>query len=136
MCLTKSWRRGSTSKRCLRRSARNISGWDDSPVCAACSARNTPHLVRAGRTVVESARRTEPAFCKPEERRMDKRRLGRGLDALIGDGAVAELPPDTEVAINQIQRNPCQPRKAFDKDELASLAASVRAHGILQPIVV
>ena len=67
---------------------------------------------------------------------MDKRRLGRGLDALIGDGAVAELPEATEVAIDQIQHNPYQPRKMFDKDELASLAASVRAHGILQPIVV
>jgi ParB family chromosome partitioning protein len=68
---------------------------------------------------------------------MDKRRLGRGLDALIGgDGGIAELPPDAEVAIQQIQQNPNQPRKTFDKDELASLAASVRIHGILQPVVV
>lgn len=67
---------------------------------------------------------------------MDKRRLGRGLDALIGDGGVAEMPPDTEVAIDRIQHNPYQPRKSFDKDELASLAASVRTHGILQPVVV
>jgi ParB family chromosome partitioning protein len=68
---------------------------------------------------------------------MDKRRLGRGLDALIGgDGGIAEMPPDAEVAIQQIQQNPNQPRKTFDKDELASLAASVRIHGILQPVVV
>ncbi len=67
---------------------------------------------------------------------MDKRRLGRGLDALIGDGGVAEMPPDTEVAIDRIHHNPYQPRKTFDKDELASLAASVRTHGILQPVVV
>ena len=69
---------------------------------------------------------------------MDKRRLGRGLDALISgaDGGVAELAPDAEVAIDRIQHNPYQPRKTFDKDELASLSASVRMHGILQPVVV
>src|SRR5262245_33858110 len=69
---------------------------------------------------------------------MEKRRLGRGLDALMGDGnaAVAELTPDAEVAIDRIQHNPYQPRKTFDKDELASLSASVKTHGILQPVVV
>jgi ParB family chromosome partitioning protein len=69
---------------------------------------------------------------------MEKRRLGRGLDALIGGDAtaVAELTPDAEVAIDRIQHNPYQPRKTFDKDELASLCASVRTHGILQPVVV
>jgi ParB family transcriptional regulator, chromosome partitioning protein len=69
---------------------------------------------------------------------MEKRRLGRGLNALIGgEGAgVAELNQDAEVAIERIQHNPFQPRKSFDKDELASLSASVKNHGILQPIVV
>ncbi|MBI3407837.1 MAG: ParB/RepB/Spo0J family partition protein [Planctomycetes bacterium] len=63
---------------------------------------------------------------------MDKRRLGRGLNALITepDGAGSEVP------LEQIERNPFQPRKSFDKDELASLSASVKQHGILQPIVV
>lgn len=65
---------------------------------------------------------------------MDKKRLGRGLDALIanGNGAAA----DTEVPVGKIQQNPAQPRKTFDSDELASLSASIRAHGILQPLVV
>ncbi len=68
---------------------------------------------------------------------MEKRRLGRGLDALInGNGAVAELPPDAEVALDRIQHNPFQPRKSFDEDELAQLSASVKTHGILQPVVV
>jgi ParB family chromosome partitioning protein len=67
---------------------------------------------------------------------MEKRRLGRGLDALIPtEGAVAERP-DAEVALERIEHNPFQPRKSFDQDELASLSASVRLHGILQPIVV
>jgi ParB family transcriptional regulator, chromosome partitioning protein len=66
---------------------------------------------------------------------MDKRRMGRGLDALLGDGAVAELPGG-EVPLEKIEHNPWQPRKSFDADELASLCASVRTHGILQPLVV
>ena len=68
---------------------------------------------------------------------MEKRRLGRGLDALLG----IEVPegadkPNGEVPVGLIQQNPYQPRKTFDKDELASLSASVRTHGILQPLVV
>ena len=73
---------------------------------------------------------------------MEKRRLGRGLDALLGgaDGAgvaTMEAPVDaSEVSIERIARNPHQPRKHFDADDLASLSASVREHGILQPLVV
>ena len=68
---------------------------------------------------------------------MDKRRMGRGLDALLSgsDLAVAELP-GSEVPVEKIEQNPWQPRKSFDPDELASLSASVKMHGILQPLVV
>jgi ParB family chromosome partitioning protein len=69
---------------------------------------------------------------------METKRLGRGLNALLGDGAsetVATMP-NGEVPLERIQRNPNQPRKSFDPDELASLSASVRTHGILQPLVV
>jgi ParB family chromosome partitioning protein len=68
---------------------------------------------------------------------MERKRLGRGLDALLGNGdtAVAELP-DAEVPLAKIQHNPSQPRKSFDADELASLSASIKAHGVLQPLVV
>ena len=71
---------------------------------------------------------------------MEKRRLGRGLDALLGgsDTALAEPSAENgaEVAIDKIAENPFQPRKSFDKDELASLSASVKEHGVLQPLVV
>jgi ParB family chromosome partitioning protein len=66
-----------------------------------------------------------------------KARLGRGLDALIGNGennghslAQAEAPLDA------IERNPYQPRKEFDDSELSALSASIRSHGVLQPLVV
>jgi len=71
---------------------------------------------------------------------MEKRRLGRGLDALLGmtdnSGDTATLPEQPQVPIDSIQHNPNQPRKTFDQDELAALSASVRTHGILQPLVV
>jgi ParB family chromosome partitioning protein len=64
---------------------------------------------------------------------MEKKRLGRGLDALLG-GDVTEMTGEATLA--QIDHNPQQPRKNFDPDELASLTASVKTHGILQPLVV
>jgi ParB family transcriptional regulator, chromosome partitioning protein len=64
-----------------------------------------------------------------------KARLGRGLDALLGLDA-APAAAQTQVPLDAIGHNPYQPRKAFDDDELASLAASIRSHGVLQPLVV
>lgn len=58
--------------------------------------------------------------------------LGRGLGALIPAGArsVEEIPPE------QIRRNPRQPRTRFDDEALATLAASIKQLGLLQPVVV
>jgi ParB family chromosome partitioning protein len=69
---------------------------------------------------------------------MEKRRLGRGLDALLGPSGGGEAPKAelTQVAIEQIEQNPFQPRKAFDEEELTSLRESIQTHGVLQPLVV
>jgi ParB family chromosome partitioning protein len=67
---------------------------------------------------------------------MDKRRLGRGLDALLGGADTDSVSASAEVPLEHIQQNPYQPRKTFDPDDLASLSASVKSHGILQPLVV
>ncbi len=64
-----------------------------------------------------------------------RRALGRGLSQLLGDEAEAQGRLTT-VAIERIRPNPRQPRKSFDSDSLAELAASIREHGILQPLVV
>jgi ParB family transcriptional regulator, chromosome partitioning protein len=59
--------------------------------------------------------------------------LGRGLDALIpraAEGTQQEIP------IDRVRRNPHQPRGDFNEGGLAELAASIAAHGVLQPIVV
>ena len=63
-------------------------------------------------------------------------RLGRGLDALLGGPPPSTGGGTTHVETGRIQRNPYQPRKSFDDDELKQLTDSVKSHGILQPLVV
>ncbi|MEO8251321.1 MAG: ParB/RepB/Spo0J family partition protein [Chloroflexota bacterium] len=60
--------------------------------------------------------------------------LGRGLDALIPRSAPSN--ETSEIPLDRIARNPHQPRRRFDDDETAELAASIAQHGVLQPIVV
>ncbi len=61
--------------------------------------------------------------------------LGRGLTSLIpqrahADGAVVEI------SLSRVTANPYQPRKHWDDADLADLAASIREHGVLQPVLV
>jgi ParB family chromosome partitioning protein len=68
-----------------------------------------------------------------------KARLGRGLEALLGTADDAGPPAGharSEVPVEAIEANPYQPRRAFDGDDLASLGESIKAHGVLQPLVV
>jgi ParB family chromosome partitioning protein len=69
-----------------------------------------------------------------------KRGLGRGLDALLGGAAAEETAPAAQpggsLPIEQLQPGRYQPRTGMDPERLAELAASIRAHGIVQPIVV
>jgi ParB family chromosome partitioning protein len=67
----------------------------------------------------------------------NKSRLGRGLDALLsGAEAAGNGAPLSQVSVETIDQNPYQPRKEFDDDSLAALRDSIKAHGILQPLVV
>lgn len=65
-------------------------------------------------------------------------KTGKGLSSLIPSGG--GVPPVTggltEVAISAIELNPHQPRTHFDDDTLNELAASIRAVGVLQPLLV
>lgn len=60
-----------------------------------------------------------------------RRGLGRGLDALLPTGGDVR-----EVDLTRIEPNPDQPRQHFDEDALQSLAASIREHGVVQPLIV
>lgn len=66
------------------------------------------------------------------------RGLGRGLGALIPEVEASDRSGDgvTELALSAIQPNPEQPRKEFDAVRLEELAASIKEHGVVQPIVV
>jgi ParB family chromosome partitioning protein len=61
-----------------------------------------------------------------------RRGLGRGFELLVGPGSpeLAHLP------VAQIHANPRQPRKAFDEEAVGGLAESIRAQGLIQPVVV
>jgi ParB family transcriptional regulator, chromosome partitioning protein len=63
----------------------------------------------------------------------ERRGLGRGLEVLLGEGAQPEL---LHLPVDAIHPNPRQPRKRFEPEAAAGLAASIQLQGVLQPIVV
>ena len=73
-----------------------------------------------------------------------KRGLGRGLEALLGPKAAAEVPAleaaagDTlrQLPVDALTAGKYQPRKHWDEDKLEELAESIMAQGVIQPIVV
>lgn len=86
-----------------------------------------------------------------DERVQIRRRLGRGLNALMGEdsgsstfesqavapgAATPRLNDLHQVPVNAIERNPFQPRSEFDLAELKELADSIQQHGVLQPLLV
>ncbi len=65
--------------------------------------------------------------------------LGRGLDVLLGPQPIAvpgAAVGTTEIPLEKVLPNPQQPRIQFDPDTIEELAASIRRHGVLQPVVV
>lgn len=85
---------------------------------------------------------------------MTKKGLGNGLDTMLGvnttqgrkrkttDGEIKEvikevkIPVDTTLKIKDIEINKNQPRKYFNEDGLEELAASIKQHGVIEPLVV
>lgn len=69
---------------------------------------------------------------------MSKKGLGRRLDALFPEGDLSDREKGNlrEIEISAIEPNPKQPRKNFDQNKLEELVASIREHGIVQPLVV
>src|SRR5262245_19060731 len=68
-----------------------------------------------------------------------RKALGRGLSALLGTPSNTEVIDSDqlrEIDVDRILPNTQQPRKHFNEAALAELAESIRAHGVIQPIVV
>lgn len=80
-----------------------------------------------------------------------RQRLGRGLASLIGTGGIvpprpmpghggseaapAAIPAERFVALDRISPNPNNPRRRFDEADLNDLAASIKNHGVVQPLL-
>jgi ParB family transcriptional regulator, chromosome partitioning protein len=62
-----------------------------------------------------------------------RRGLGRGLEVLLGGGGEAEL---AHLPLEMIHPNPRQPRRRFDHEATSGLADSIRAQGVVQPVLV
>jgi ParB family transcriptional regulator, chromosome partitioning protein len=62
-----------------------------------------------------------------------RRGLGRGLEVLMGGAPTTEL---AQLPVDHVHPNPRQPRRRFDHETTAALADSVRAQGLVQPVVV
>jgi ParB family transcriptional regulator, chromosome partitioning protein len=70
---------------------------------------------------------------RPSPRR---RGLGMGLSALLGGAADLAAEGTRTVPIEFLRPSPVQPRRLFAEDELAALAESIRARGVMQPLLV
>lgn len=80
-----------------------------------------------------------------KNRTLERRALGKGLDSLLPRivppaAAAAPMPTDSgrplEIALRQIERNPFQTRTTYDEAALDELADSIRATGVIQPVLV
>ena len=68
----------------------------------------------------------------------NKRGLGRGLSALMGEDNITEevnSSGETMISVSSIDVCVDQPRKFFDEEKLSELAASIKQHGIIQPLI-
>ena len=76
-----------------------------------------------------------------------RKALGKGLEDLFGDTLdfnvvekeITEKTPKNEIKeieLTELRSNPYQPRKTFDEEKLQELAASIKEHGVFQPIII
>ena len=72
---------------------------------------------------------------------ISKKGLGRGLSSLMGETVIQESPiqptsGDVKISISKLKPSSIQPRRLFDKNSIMELAESIKAKGLVQPILV
>ena len=72
---------------------------------------------------------------------ISKKGLGRGLSSLMGETVIQESPTqpasgDVKISISKLKPSSIQPRRLFDKNSIMELAESIKAKGLVQPILV
>jgi len=67
---------------------------------------------------------------------MTERKLGRGLDSLLGEAQPGDADELVRLRLDEIRSSPYQPRQEFEESRLAELASSIRQSGLLQPVIV
>ena len=68
---------------------------------------------------------------------MTARNLGRGLNALLGEGESEEQSQNVKmVMLSDLEPSPFQPRRVFDEEAINDLVESIRTKGVLQPLIV
>ena len=78
-----------------------------------------------------------PPGGKPSPQPVQRRALGRGLDALLPTVPVAPAKGSVQhIELSRIDPNPYQSRRSFDQKKLQELAQSIKNHGVMQPVVV
>src|SRR5690606_10456274 len=111
----------------------------------AAGHRRPPDKNRSGDRRMSAEPPKSPAAKAPASKTAAKKRgLGRGLEALLGPGAASQAPALEATAGDRLRTLPVdalvagryQPRQHWDEDKLSELGASIRAQGVIQPIVV
>lgn len=97
----------------------------------------------SGGTPADAARNKRPSPTTSESPPTAKKAGGNGKASRSAAGEIPStnggatiLPGYAEIPVSRIEPNPYQPRKEFDSDQLRELADSIRAEGLLQPVVV
>ncbi|MBI5167474.1 MAG: ParB/RepB/Spo0J family partition protein [candidate division NC10 bacterium] len=66
---------------------------------------------------------------------MTRKALGKGLGALIPEAEEGQVQGIVEIPLEEIRPNRYQPRKRFQEEKLGELATSIKAHGVLAPVI-
>src|SRR4030095_13071282 len=128
----------SSKRKCSTRSFRATSGWVKRQAMGFPASCTTPNPAVRQPTLPWPKRCSRGTLPEEKDAIMLERRpaLGKGLSALIPDAPEPVRPGALEVDVDPLAPNQHQPRLQMDEGKLDELAASIKANGVIQPILV